>query len=111
MDPSKAQSTPQAARATVLGALLLLAACGTRAPGPIGSSGKGSAGPASAGEASEQFAVQPLPLPGAQGVVTLDYFAYDRSRARLWVPAGNTASVDVIDGNTDAITRIQGFHT
>src|SRR5207244_4327184 len=84
----------QTTRDAILAALLLVGACGegARAPG-------------------KQYALQALSLPGAHGVVTLDYFAYDRLRARLWVPAGNTASVDVIDGKTDQITRIQGFHT
>jgi hypothetical protein len=65
------QTTPGA----VLVALVLVGACGergARAPG-------------------KPYALQPLSLPGAHGVVTLDYFAYDRLRARLWVPAGNTA--------------------
>ena len=90
-----ALSAARTTRGAVLVALVLVGACGergARAPG-------------------KQYALQPLSLPGAHGVVTLDYFAYDRLRARLWVPAGNTASVDVIDGKTDQITRIQGFHT
>jgi DNA-binding beta-propeller fold protein YncE len=56
-----------------------------------------------------QFTIKPLPLPGANGLVMLDYFAYDRASARLWVPAGNTGSVDVIDTTTDQITRLEGF--
>ena len=58
-----------------------------------------------------QFSTKEVPLPGASGLVTLDYFAWDRSTGRLWVPAGNLASVDVIDGKTDEITRITGFKT
>lgn len=38
----------------------------------------------------------------------LDYVAYDRSTHQLWVPAGNTGSVDVID-DSDQIKRIDGF--
>ena len=59
--------------------------------------------------AQEGFAVRRIALPGANGLVTLDYFAYDREQQRLWVPAANTASVDVIDGKTDQISRIEGF--
>jgi DNA-binding beta-propeller fold protein YncE len=106
---------PQAAtRAAVVAVFLLVGGCGrhaTRTPNPNGASSAGSPEPRSAGQGGERFAIQPLPLPGASGTVTLDYFTYDRARARLWVPAGNTASVDVIDGKTDEITRIQGFHT
>jgi DNA-binding beta-propeller fold protein YncE len=58
-----------------------------------------------------QFNTRELQLPGSNGLVTLDYFAWDRSTRRLWVPAGNLAGVDVIDGKTDEITKITGFHT
>jgi DNA-binding beta-propeller fold protein YncE len=58
---------------------------------------------------SDKFTVKPLPLPGANGLVMLDYFAYDHGSRRLWVPAANTASVDVIDTTTDQIQRIEGF--
>lgn len=55
------------------------------------------------------FTVKPLALPGANGLVMLDYLAYDRTSRRLWVPAGNTGSVDVIDTATDQIQRVEGF--
>ncbi len=58
-----------------------------------------------------RFITKELALPGANGLVTLDYFAWDKSTQRLWVPAGNLASLDVVDGKTDEITRITGFHT
>ena len=58
---------------------------------------------------SHKFTVKPLPLPGANGLVTLDYFAYDHTSRRLWVPAANTGSVDVIDTTTDQIKRVKGF--
>jgi hypothetical protein len=43
--------------------------------------------------------------------VTLDYFAWDRSTGRLWVPAGNLAGVAAINGKTDEISMITGFQT
>ena len=58
---------------------------------------------------SDKFIVKPLRLPGANGLVMLDYFAYDHGSRRLWVPAANTGSVDVIDTTTDQIHRIEGF--
>ena len=58
---------------------------------------------------SPKFTVKPLPLPGANGLVMLDYTAYDHTSRRLWVPAGNTGSVDVIDSTTDQIERVEGF--
>jgi hypothetical protein len=56
-----------------------------------------------------KFRVKALPLPGANGLVMLDYIAYDNASHRLWVPVGNTGSVDVIDANTDQIKRVEGF--
>jgi hypothetical protein len=58
---------------------------------------------------SSQFTIKPLPLPGAHGLVTLDYFSYDKTTQSLWVPASNTGSVDVIDTKTDRIKRAKGF--
>ena len=67
--------------------------------------------PAAAQSPGAGYNTKQLPLPGAKGLVTLDYFAWDRSRRRLWVPAGNLASVQVIDARTDAITSVSGFST
>lgn len=52
-----------------------------------------------------------VPLPGAAGPVSLDYLACDRARGRVWVPAGGTGSVDVLDVATGELTRIEGFRT
>jgi DNA-binding beta-propeller fold protein YncE len=57
------------------------------------------------------YELKPINLPGASGTVTLDYFAYDRATGKLWVPASNTGSVDVIDGETGAVSQITGFPT
>jgi hypothetical protein len=57
------------------------------------------------------YKLKPIPLPGSSGVVRLDYFAYDRSTGKLWVPASNTGSVDVIDENSDAVSQVTGFKT
>jgi DNA-binding beta-propeller fold protein YncE len=57
------------------------------------------------------YELKPIPLPGSSGVVRLDYFAYDRSTGRLWVPASNTGNVDVIDEATDAVSQVSGFKT
>src|SRR5262249_14480827 len=55
--------------------------------------------------------LKPINLPGATGAVHLDYFAYDRATGKLWVPASNTGSVDVIDGETGTVSQITGFPT
>lgn len=50
-------------------------------------------------------------LPGARGLVSLDYFVFDSANHRLWVPASNTGSVMIIDDETDQVTSITGFRT
>src|SRR5438445_5563133 len=61
--------------------------------------------------ADSNYELSPISLPGASGAVALDYFAYDRATGKLWVPASNTGSVDVIDEKTDAVSQITGFPT
>jgi len=60
---------------------------------------------------SDGYKIEPLTLPGAKGVVVLDYFAYDRSTRQLWVPASNTGFVDVINELTDSVRQVGGFDT
>ena len=56
--------------------------------------------------------VRGIALPGAPvDGVSMDFLVYDRARHRVWVPAGNTGSVDVIDAATVKVTRIEGFPT
>src|SRR5436309_1723784 len=57
------------------------------------------------------YELKPIPLPGSSGVIALDYFAYDRATGKVWVPASNTGSVEVIDENADAVSQIAGFPT
>jgi len=61
--------------------------------------------------ANTNYELKPISLPGATGTVALDYFAYDRATGKLWVPASNTGSVDVVDEKTDAVSQIAGFPT
>ena len=60
---------------------------------------------------SPNFRVTRLQLPDANGVVALDYFAYDRRSARIWLPASNLGFVAVIDAQTDKLTTLAGFKT
>jgi DNA-binding beta-propeller fold protein YncE len=57
------------------------------------------------------YELKPINLPGATGPVALDYFAFDGATGKLWVPASNSGSVDVIDEATDAISQVTGFAT
>src|SRR3954469_14767646 len=51
-----------------------------------------------------------IALPGGPPV-GMDYLAYDAATGRLWVPAGNTGNVDVVDVASGKITTIGGFAT
>jgi DNA-binding beta-propeller fold protein YncE len=51
-----------------------------------------------------------LPGGGPDGVL-MDYLACDRATGHVWVPAGNTGSVDVIEAGTDKVTQLPGFPT
>jgi DNA-binding beta-propeller fold protein YncE len=64
-----------------------------------------------AGVADTKYELKPISLPGTTGPVALDYFAYDRATGKLWVPASNIGSVDVIDETTDAVSQVTGFPT
>jgi DNA-binding beta-propeller fold protein YncE len=61
--------------------------------------------------AESDYELKPISLPGATGAVALDYFAYDRATGKLWVPASNIGSVDVIDEKTDVVSQVTGFQT
>jgi DNA-binding beta-propeller fold protein YncE len=41
----------------------------------------------------------------------MDYLVFDSGTKSVWVPAGNTGSVDVIEAGSGRITRIEGFAT
>src|SRR5438874_9535056 len=60
---------------------------------------------------TSDYELTPISLPGASGVVALDYFAYDRATGKVWVPASNTGNVDVIDESSDAVSQVTGFKT
>jgi DNA-binding beta-propeller fold protein YncE len=89
--------------------LCTLVACGTSshapAPPPV-------TAPASAPTAPSRYTTSTIALPGgdADGV-GMDYLLYDPRTNAVWVPAGNSAAVDVIDVATGKLTRIEGFPT
>ena len=68
--------------------------------------------PGSAPAATVELSMRGIDLPDAPtGGVFMDYIAYDRGHHRVWVPAGNTGSVDVVDTATGQVARIEGFPT
>src|SRR5436305_5046397 len=60
---------------------------------------------------ASSYELKPIALPGANGAVALDYFAYDPVTGKVWVPASNLGSVVVIDEKTDAVLQVAGFKT
>lgn len=52
-----------------------------------------------------------LALPGAAAPAPVDYIAYEPGASRVWVPVGNTGSVDVFDVARAAFTVVPGFKT
>jgi DNA-binding beta-propeller fold protein YncE len=50
-------------------------------------------------------------LPGSTAPASLDYIAYEAAHARVWVPVGNTGSVDVYDIAGGSFTKVDGFKT
>ena len=49
---------------------------------------------------------EPLLLPGGPSAILMDYLAYDARAGRLWVPAGNTGKVDIVDTSTRKIQTV-----
>jgi DNA-binding beta-propeller fold protein YncE len=92
--------------------ILAIAACAETtvppAPPPPPVPGPALPSPDSAGP---RFTTAFVALPGATGSVGLDYLAVDRAAGRVWIPAGETGSVDVLDAATGKVTRIEGFPT
>jgi DNA-binding beta-propeller fold protein YncE len=62
--------------------------------------------------AQETYAVHAFALPGASPAgILMDYIAFDPSTRSLWVPAGNTGRVVVVDTASGALREIAGFPT
>jgi DNA-binding beta-propeller fold protein YncE len=59
-----------------------------------------------------KYSVRTLALPDDNmGDVSMDYIAYDASTNSVWVPAGNTAAIDVVDAATGKVRQIPGLPT
>ena len=55
--------------------------------------------------------VRGVSLPGATGPVTVDYIAYEPSHGSVWIPVGETGTVDVFNIAADGFVRVDGFKT
>jgi DNA-binding beta-propeller fold protein YncE len=87
--------------------------CGS--PQPAATTSPASAPPAPAAApapAPVPAKVTTLALPGGgSDGVAMDYLLYNPRTNTVWVPAGNTGVVDVIDVATSQVSRIEGFAT
>ena len=89
---------------SLLGTAALLVACSHPAPAPSPALAKVPV--------SSPVMPSTIALPGAPpDGVFLDYLAYDSAHHNVWVPAGGTGKVDVIDAATGKLTSIEGFAT
>ena len=62
--------------------------------------------------AAENYTVSMQPLPGASETgIYMDYIAFDPVTRAVWVPAGNTGAIDVIDPSNGKVQQITGFPT
>jgi DNA-binding beta-propeller fold protein YncE len=58
------------------------------------------------------YTVRMLPLPdNGTGDVSMDYIAFDPATNSVWVPAGNTGAVDVVDVATGKVRQIPNLPT
>ena len=59
-----------------------------------------------------KYAVESVAIPNAPpGGLFLDYLAVDRTRGRVWVPAGGTGTTLVIDAKSRKVHRVDNFKT
>lgn len=85
--------------------VFVAAGCAASHPAP-----QAAAPSASASASSSSVRAIALPDAPADGVF-MDYLAYDRAHHRVWVPAGNTGKVDVVEVPSGAIAQVDGFPT
>ena len=98
--------TPEKLVGLALVLALGLAGCGSEHPSTLAPGSSAPAVPA------VPYEVTATPLPGAPADgLFLDYLAFDPATGFVWVPAGATGSVDVLDTATRKLTRVEGFPT
>lgn len=64
------------------------------------------------GAAAPAYTVRAQALPGASAAgIYMDYIAFDPATRLVWVPAGNTGTVAVVDTANGSVRKIEGFPT
>ena len=62
--------------------------------------------------AETPYTVRMQPVPGAtEAGIYMDYIAFDPATHSVWVPAGNTGAVAVVDAASGGVRQIDGFPT
>jgi DNA-binding beta-propeller fold protein YncE len=82
----------------------------TRVPFLVALASLGAACEGKAAEPAYAVTAQHLPGAGAAGI-SMDYIAFDPATHSLWVPAGNTGAVDVVDTRDGSVRQISGLAT
>ncbi|HVV81435.1 MAG TPA: hypothetical protein VHE35_00100 [Kofleriaceae bacterium] len=92
--------------------LFLLGGCGGGKAAPAVPSTPSTPSTNAAGATGGTPVTHVIALPGAPADgVSMDYIASEPARHRVWVPAGNTGSVDVLGTRDGSVHRIDGFPT
>jgi DNA-binding beta-propeller fold protein YncE len=117
ISPSRGSCERARMRSLVLGSTAAVLGLGCGSPQSAPANGPAGAAPSAAASA----ATTPVPVPakattlalpgGGPDGVAMDYLLYNPRTNTVWVPAGNTAAVDIIDVATGKISHIEGFPT
>ncbi len=79
---------------------------------PAGSAAAERAGSAAQAPSTGGYTTSEIKLPGGgPDGVAMDYLLYNPRTKTVWVPAGNTGSVAVVDVATGKVSSIEGFPT
>jgi len=104
-------------RSLVLGSAAAMLGLGCGSPQSAPATGLAGAAPSAGASAIATPAPVPgkattLALPGGgPDGIAMDYLLYNPRTNSVWVPAGNTAAVDVIDVATGKVSRVEDFAT
>jgi DNA-binding beta-propeller fold protein YncE len=60
---------------------------------------------------ASELVAKAYPIPGTSGPVSLDYIVTEAGTNRIWIPVGNTGSVDVFNPTTGGFDVVLGFKT
>lgn len=90
---------------------LAVAGCHSAPPAPPASNPPVPAATTMAPPKPTTFAASSLALPGAAPYVLMDYIVFNPRTQTVWVPAGNTAAIDVVDIATHRVAHVTGFAT